>query len=120
MNTAEPQPLQIRNARITSTQLGNEDHGIPTSYVTIDAGGCGGGFGGHDLRYHGIGYVTTLLKALDVESWEKLPRQLVRAASSGIGSQWLALGHIIEDRWFVCDKDGPRILTEQQLRELHE
>ncbi len=109
--------LKIYNARILSSHLGAEDHGIPTATIVIEAQIGGGGFGGFDLRYHGIDYVTTLLSALGVSSWERLPGTLIRAASNGFGSAWAAVGHIMEDRWFVCDEDGPRIVTQAVLSE---
>lgn len=105
--------VKIQNARILSTHLGPEDHGIPTAMLTLEGQHDSTGFGGYDLRHHGIGYVTQLLSALCVSTWEKLPSQVVRMAIAG--HMCIAVGHVMQDRWFVCDKDGPRVVTEADL-----
>lgn len=40
---------EIKNARIESTMLGYEDHGILTAFVTVGGDGWGCGFGGYGL-----------------------------------------------------------------------
>ena len=37
--------MRIKNAIIENVTLGFEDHGIMTSYIHVDYGGGGGGFG---------------------------------------------------------------------------
>jgi hypothetical protein len=45
----EMRELSIENAKITSTSLGQEDHGIFTCYVLCEFGSGGCGFGGYAL-----------------------------------------------------------------------
>ena len=40
---------EIKNAIITGTYLGIEDHGILTFWLYLDYGGSGQGFGGYQL-----------------------------------------------------------------------
>ena len=88
----------IENARITSTFLGREDHGIPTCSVTLDYGGVAQSFGGYDLRYYGIEFITKLLDTLEVGEWSALVGQVVRADHTRASVD--RIGHIIKDQWF--------------------
>lgn len=66
-------------AKITSTHLGYEDHGIPTFWLHLDYGGSGQGFGGYDLRHWGIDVLFEVMKACGVDSWEKVNGRTVIA-----------------------------------------
>lgn len=109
---------EIRNAVISSTTLGWEDHGILTCWVQLDYSGAGQGFGGYALdepkfeggnqsgkflgRFgtdFGMQFVAGILKAVGSESWEKLKGMHCRAY---IGSDGRIdrIGHIIKDEWF--------------------
>ena len=46
---------EIKNAIITGTYLGIEDHGILTFWLYLDYGGSGQGFGGYQLDNRGTG-----------------------------------------------------------------
>ena len=72
-------------AKIESTMLGIEDHGIFTAYVFMNYGGSSQGFGGYVLdklvdreTYRrepmpsALGFVTGVLQAAGVDSWERL------------------------------------------------
>lgn len=76
-------------AKITSTMLGYEDHGILTCYLTVDygSGGCQGvgGYGmdmpirDDDDRFvkrvgtaYGMEFVCRIIKACGVETWEQV------------------------------------------------
>ena len=63
-----------RLARIESTQLGPEDHGIFTAMIHLDYGESGQGVGGYDLRCGRSCYrfVEGVLQACNVDSWEKV------------------------------------------------
>lgn len=94
----------IENAKIRNTFLGKEDHGIPSSMLSLEGDCWGQGFGGHDLRFEGKGVALLMgiLDTLRVDSWEKLPGTLVRVRR--VNGRICAVGHIVEDRWF-CPGD---------------
>jgi len=90
----------IYNAKILSTQLYTEDHGIPTCWVDLDYGGSQQSFGGHDLRHpdYGVKYLFGIMNALRVSCWEKLPGTYCRAeVKDGLV---VGIGHIMENSWF--------------------
>jgi len=90
--------MEIKNAKIESTQLGKEDHGIPTCFITLDYGSAGQGFGGYDLRYYGIEMIIRILEVVDVEKWEDLVGKYVRVKIEDGLIQ--AIGHITKDSWY--------------------
>jgi hypothetical protein len=71
-------------AKIRSTHLGYEDHGIFTAYLDLDYGGSGQSAGGYALdeyvddlkgRYGtsgGMDFIIGVLKACGVSTWEKV------------------------------------------------
>jgi hypothetical protein len=60
-------------AKITSTMLGFEDHGILTGFLTVDYGGASQSIGGYDLRaVSTCVYLQRTLQACGVDSWERL------------------------------------------------
>ncbi len=105
----------IVNAKIKSTMLGIEDHGIMSFFVNIEWPGAGCGFGGYALDGHagegkprtgcGHGYqaIRRILETVGAASWEKLPGTLVRIEEQGWGGRLTKIGHIMEDRWFDID-----------------
>jgi hypothetical protein len=92
---------EIRNARIRSTMLGREDHGIPTAFVHLEWEGAGQGFGGYDLRHH-TGFVQNVLDTVGVSAWEKLPGTVVRVDSDDCKAY--RIGHAIDDRWYEPER----------------
>ncbi len=107
----------IQNAVIRSTMLGVEDHGIFTFNLDLDYGGSCQGFGGWTLdapkkvagefvgRFgtaEGMQLIAAVLKAVGVESWEKLPGTHVRADASLDGVR--GIGHILKDTWIYPEK----------------
>ena len=102
--------IRESNARIESTMLGIEDHGIMTCTLYLDYGGSGQGFGGYslasggthqdkDFGNKGILFVRKILETVGVRNWEELKGKHVR-----VKSDWgkvHAIGHIIEDKWFT-------------------
>lgn len=96
---------EIRNARVRSTYLGMEDHGIPTFNVDLQyEGNIFQGFGGFDLRHYGIKPIMRILATLEVPSWEKLPGSFCRVrVESGLVC---AIGHFFENRWYEVQKEG--------------
>jgi hypothetical protein len=81
-----------RIAKIESTQLGYEDHGILTAYLQVSyGGGLHQGVGGYGFdeyvgergkgkrigTAYGMEFVARLLRACGVERWEQLPGRTV-------------------------------------------
>lgn len=72
-------------AKIKSTHLGGEDHGILTAYLHCEGDGWGIGVGGFGLdtydqkrkervaAAYGLDHIVQLYRTVGVESWEKLP-----------------------------------------------
>lgn len=110
----------IENAKIASTSLGYEDHGILTAFLHLSGEGWGVGFGGYALdtwndalkrrvgTSYGIEFITSILTTLEVSSWERLPGQFVRVETEGWGGRALRIGHITKNQWF-----DPKALLEQ-------
>lgn len=92
--------MEIKNAKITGTMLGYEDHGILTCMIDLDYGGSGQGFGGyqlsdgHDLHRH----ITQILKTVGVEKWEDLKGKYVRVVAEH--SKVHRIGNLLEEKWF--------------------
>lgn len=90
---------EIRNAKIDSTMLGFEDHGIMTAFLYTMSDGLGQGFGGYSMNGEwGMEFIKMLLKALGVDSWEKLTGTHCRIDASN--DKIHRIGHIIENKWF--------------------
>jgi hypothetical protein len=102
----------IVNARIAATTLGREDHGIFTASISLDYGSSSQSFGGYALdgkpartpgshrpgtRY-GLEFIIRLLRALEVESWEKLKGTHCRVSIEG--GKAMKIGHLLQDQWF--------------------
>lgn len=89
----------IQNIKITNVMLGIEDHGIPTSYLQCE-GEWSQGFGGYDLRPNQamLNWVIGVQNVLGVSDWSKVVGQFARIRRAD--GRIVALGHIVEDRWF--------------------
>ena len=106
---------EIRNAVIESTRLTVADHGVLSSWIYLDYGGAGQGFGGYCLATnpsrkgekgvtHVCGlYLWRLLEIAGVDDYEKLPGRPIRvkATHNGITS----IGHYLKDDWFTPKED---------------
>ena len=114
--------IEIKNAKITSTMLGVEDHGILTCWLYLEYGesGCQGcqGFGGYSLdtpdKTHvfwlrrvgcawGMEFINRILAVVGVEKWEQLPGKHIRVRAEH--SKVHAIGNIIKDNWFCPETD---------------
>lgn len=95
--------MTIHNAKISSTTLGVEDHGIPTSYVTCEFGSTQG-FGGFNLGHADsmCRWVMGIQRVLGVTDWSKVVGQYCRIERDG--GMIVAIGHIVEERWFTRDE----------------
>lgn len=102
----------IKNAKITSTMLGREDHGIMTFMIYIDAGDFSCGVGGFCLdefntttqarvfRAESMEAISKILDVVGVDKWEDLPGKHIRFEDAGWGSTVTKIGNIITDKWF--------------------
>ena len=111
--------MEIKNAKITGTTLGREDHGIMTAWLHLEGDGWGVGFGGYGLdsydkdakkrigHAYGMAFIMGVLDVVGVDSWEKLKGQHVRVETEGWGGKAHRIGHIMSDKWF-----DPKALAE--------
>lgn len=101
---------EVVNAKIESTILGYEDHGIMTLWLHLTYGGSGQGFGGYALDKWietskkrvgtglGLDMIGEILQIADVDQWEKLPGRYVRVhLEDGL---IVGIGDILKDKWF--------------------
>ena len=104
--------MEIKNAKISSTMLGREDHGIMTFMIYIDACGFSCGIGGYCLdefssatqtrvfRAESMEAISKILEVVGVDKWEDLPGKYIRIEYNGLGSTVTKIGNIIEEKWF--------------------
>ncbi len=116
--------METRNARIRSTHLGEEDHGIFTCYLNLDYDGAGQSFGGYSLdeyrgergkgrrvgTAYGMEFIKKILDTLEVGAWEKLPGTVCRVVADH--GKVHRIGHFLKDQWF-----DPRDVIEQLNRD---
>lgn len=111
------------NAKIESTMLGLEDHGIMTAYLNLDYGGSGQGFGGYGFcqpikdeagkflcrrgTAYGCEWIRRVLEVVGVEKWEDLPGKYVRVVYDW--GKVYRIGNIIKDEWFSPEELGEKM-----------
>ena len=102
----------IKNAKIKSTMLGREDHGIMTFMICIEFDNdmvCG--IGGWSLdeynpitktrlfKVESMEVISKIIDVVGVDKWEDLPGKYIRFEDHGWGSAIDKIGNIIEDKW---------------------
>ncbi len=104
--------MEIRNAKITSTMLGREDHGIMTFLICVEFGGCGCGIGNYALDgydkttkqriFHAksMEAISRILDVVGADTWEELPGSYIRIKDNGWGSTIDEIGNLMEEKWF--------------------
>ena len=125
--------MEIKNALITDTFLGYEDHGIFTFWINVDIGSGGGsvGIGGFSLdeydhdkkrrvfRGSSLEAIARVMHVVGVESWEELKGKYIRVKDEGWGGTVDEIGNLMEDQWFNIRKyfvdlaEAPTISEEQ-------
>lgn len=102
----------IKNAKIQSTMLGREDHGIMTFMIYINADDSFCGIGGYCLdrfdsttktrvfRAESMEVISKILEVVGVDKWEDLPGKYIRFEDNNWGSTITKIGNIIDDKWF--------------------
>ena len=114
----------IENARIKSTRLGKEDHGIFTCYIHLEYNGSGQSFGGYGLDRNtlssengytlpkrigsvfGMTWIMSVLRVLEVDSYESLPGTVCRVKRED--GLVVSIGHFMKEHWF-----DPKVLHRQ-------
>ena len=101
----------IRNAKISGTRLGYEDHGIVTAIVDLNYGGSGQDFGLYSLSEYdkehdrqkgtafGMEFIIRTLDVVGAETWEELKGRYVRVQATM--NKVISIGNIVEDKWFT-------------------
>lgn len=113
---AELGDVEVENARIESTRLGTEDHGIFTAYLICVSDGTGQGFGGYSLDTYdtnlkrrvgsgwGMEHIARIIDVLRAGTWEQLRGRYLRIARHVGSHSIVAIGHIVEDRWYSVEQ----------------
>ncbi len=104
--------MEVRNAVITSTMLGIEDHGIMSFYLYLDYGGSGQEAGGWSLdtpvkigntflrrvgTAEGLSLIMKILDVVGVGKWEDLKGKHIRVKQDHTAVH--AIGNIIKNEW---------------------
>ncbi len=102
--------METKNAKITGTTLGREDHGIMTAYINLDYGGSScqsaGGYGFDEYNKKkdcregtafGMEFIMRVLEVVGVDRWEDLKGKHIRVKADHCGVE--AIGHITDNRW---------------------
>lgn len=103
-------------ARIKSTHLGTEDHGILTAYLQCEGDGWGIGVGGYGLDQpvevdgkfshreptaYGFDHILQMARTVGVTSWERLPGSEVIVlfdSPSALGGTAKGIAHISDEK----------------------
>lgn len=109
---------EIKNAKIESTMLGIEDHGIMTFMLYLDYGGSGQGAGGHCLDKPlkkkngefikrvgtglGMELIMKVIEVVGVDKWEDLKGKHIRVKAERSGVT--AIGNFLGDEWLDFDE----------------
>lgn len=108
--------MKIKNAKIRSTMLGRENHGIMTFMIYISADDSDRGIGGCWLdefnsatqtrvfRAESMEAISKILEVVGVDKWEDLPGKYIRFEDNGFGSTVTKIGNIIEEKWFDLEE----------------
>lgn len=118
----------VKNAEITSTFLGREEHGILTSYIIVRGEGFSVSIGGYVLdtfdeiqnkrvaTSQGFELIDRILKTIGVSSWEDLVGKFIRIETDGPGSRVTKIGNVIKDEWFDFEEFFKEVGNEKKKR----
>jgi hypothetical protein len=106
----------VVNAIIESAEITADDHGLLSSWVMLDYGGSGQGFGGyalylpksfthHELKSHAGHWIWRVMEIAGVSKWSHLKGKTVRVRQDRSFGRIEAIGHIIKDDWFCPAED---------------
>lgn len=105
--------LEVKNAVIKSATIDMGDRGLLQSWIHLDYGGSGQGFGGyalylpksyshHELKSVAGHWLFRCMEIAGVEKWEQMVGRTIRVRANHNGVE--AIGHIVKDDWF-CPKE---------------
>lgn len=91
--------MEIKNAKIKFSFLGVDEEGILTTYLGFD---YRDNYDWHTVKTNeiillDISLIKELLNALEVRSWEELPRKFARVKIEN--GKVIAVGNLLEDKW---------------------
>jgi len=101
--------METKNAKITSTMLGIEDHGIMSFMLYLDYGVSVQKAGGYVLdtpiknftrrigTAEGMSLIMEIMKIVGVEKWEDLPGKHIRVKAER--NKVHAIGNYLKDEW---------------------
>ena len=90
--------MDMYNAKVVSTWIGLEDHGIPSFSITLKYERGNQGYGGYDLRaYNLTTWLVRILNIFEVNTWEELIGKPCRIERSG--GLIKNIGNLMEDDW---------------------
>lgn len=105
--------MEIKNARITKTLLGREDHGIMTFMLFVEFDECiSVGIGGYAIDQYdkaskkrvytgkGLEAISKILEVVGVDNWEDLEGKYIRIKDNGWGSTVDEIGNLMKNNWF--------------------
>lgn len=96
--------IETINAKITSTQLGVEDHGIMTAFLFLDYGDRTQCFGGYCLGTPEkpdvslAKFITRVIEVVGVCNWEDLPGKVIRVKQEH--TKVHQIGHFLKEEWY--------------------
>lgn len=103
---------EIRNAKITGTMFGREDHGVMTFMLYLEWVGSVCGYGGYAIDQYdraedkrvfsvsGLEVISKILEVVGVRTWEELKGQYVRIEDNGWREKIDKIGNLMEEKWF--------------------
>lgn len=106
--------MEIRNAVIESARITSDDHGCLSSWLMLDYGGSGQGFGGyalylpksfshHEVKSYAGHFIWRVMEVAGVTDWSSLKGKTLRVRIEG--GLIRAIGHIVKEDWFEPKKD---------------
>lgn len=93
----------IKNARIFYAMLGQEDHGIRTFTIYIDADGFSCGFA-RVFKAESMEVISKLLDVVGVNNLEDLSGKYIRYEDGGRDSGITKIGNITDDKWLDIEE----------------
>jgi len=102
--------MEILNCRIETANLGFEDHGIFTLFLSFDGGGWGQGIPGicwgtqnSPPTGTGISFLMDLFTALEIMTFSELKGMIVRIRREEHRGMITGIGHPIKNKWVMLD-----------------
>lgn len=105
--------IEVKNAIIEDAIITNDDHGLLSSWIYLDYGGSGQGFGGYALylptsfTHHNLKgpnyaghFIWRVMEVAGVSKWSQLKGKTIR-----VQCEHSKVRHIVKDDWFSPSED---------------